>query len=354
MKKRDIHQVLHTLSYGDAISGEVLALQRVLRELGHNSEIYAINVHPFLKDRARLYQDYPADFMGEMVLHYSLGSPLNKLYADNRRATRSLIYHNLTPAKWFAGVNPKVVRDIEAGVLELPELCRVTDRLIADSEYNAAELKTLGFKAEVLELPLDTAKWDLPPNPGIAALLQREGGIHVVHVGRLAPNKCIEDIIRMFYFLHHKINKQSKLWLVGVDYDTELYSFALKRLVDELYLTDAVQFVGCLSDAEVKALYLNGTAYVCMSEHEGFCVPLVEALHHGLPAIAYSATAVPGTMGAGGILVREKRHAELAELVNEIYVNRGFRERLVKAGHERARHFSLERFKSRVAEVFAA
>lgn len=168
-----IHQLVHTLSYGDAISAEVLSLARCFREHENPSEVFAINVHPRLKGEARLYQEFPVDFSGEVVLHYSLGSPLNELYRSLTKAKRSLIYHNLTPARWFERVNPRIVDDIERGMDELPGLCRITDRLFADSRFNAGELAALGFKAETLELMIDPKRWDIPANPGITSLFTK-------------------------------------------------------------------------------------------------------------------------------------------------------------------------------------
>ncbi|MDC0358613.1 glycosyltransferase family 4 protein, partial [Oligoflexia bacterium] len=269
-------------------------------------------------------------------------------------ATRGLIYHNLTPAHWFKGVNPRIVADIEAGVAELPDLLAKTDRVIADSKFNAGELKQLGFEATVLELPVDPTRWSVEANSGISNLIKSDPGIHVVHVGRLAPNKCVEDIIKSFYFLHHHVNDQSKLWLVGIDIDTELYSFALKRLVHELKLDHAVNFVGCLADAEVKALYSAATVYLCMSEHEGFCLPVLEAMHFGLPVVAYASSALSDTVGAGGIMISEKKHPEIAELINHIYEDQAFRQKLIKAGRDRVKELSFERFARSVGAIFSA
>ena len=352
MAAQEAHQLVHTLSYGDAISGEVLALQRCLRARGVRSEIYALNVHPAYTHNARNFGEFPPDFTGRVVLHYSLGSPLNDLYRGLGRATRMLVYHNLTPARWFAGVNPRIAADIEHGLRELPELCRITQQLLADSAFNAGELRALGFDAQVLNLPLDTEKWDIASNPGLLNVLRSDPGLHLLHVGRIAPNKCIEDIIKVFYFVHRYVNPRSRLWLVGIDIDTELYSFALKRLVHELDLQAAVQFVGGRSDAEVKALYQASTVYLCMSEHEGFCLPVVEAMYFGLPVVAYASSALPDTVGKGGIVVAEKRHAEIAELIGRIHGDTAWRRSLVRAGYERVRELSLERFNDQVAALF--
>lgn len=349
---RSIHQLVHTLSYGDAISGEVLALQRCFRARGCESEIYAIHVHPKLKGQAHDYRTLEKQFDGELLLHYSLGSPLNELYSGLTSARRSLVYHNLTPAHWFRSINPRITHDIEQGLRELPLLCAQSDRLIADSRFNAQELSDLGFSAEVLELPIDPARWSEPANEGIAALVRNDPGLHFLHVGRLAPNKCIEDIIKTFLFVKRHVARESTLWLVGIDTDTELYSFALKRLVRDFNLTDSVRFVGCMADSEVRALYENCSAYICMSEHEGFCLPVIEAMHFGLPVVAYASSALPDTVGSGGVLVREKRHPELAELLVMLAQPGELRRKVVDAGRARVASLSFEAFSQRVTSLF--
>ncbi|MCB0311242.1 MAG: glycosyltransferase family 4 protein, partial [Bdellovibrionales bacterium] len=196
------------------------------------------------------------------------------------------------------------------------------------------------------------AKWDVPRNEGIYQLLKNDPAVHVLHVGRLAPNKKIEDIIKVFYYLTKISEAPAKLWLVGHDIDTELYSFALKRLVRELDIVDAVNFVGRRDDTEVRALYEASEIYLCMSEHEGFCCPVIEAMHFGLPVIAYAATALPDTVGDAAILVKEKRYPEIAEIINQLHLDHQLRERLIAAGHQRVAALSFQGFERRVSQIF--
>lgn len=343
-----IHQLVHTLNYGDAISGETLALQRIFRARGIESDIYAINTHPKYQGLTKDYRDFNRGFMGEVILHYSLGSPLNELYRNLPLAKRTMIYHNLTPAKWFQGINPRIVADIEAGLAELPELLKISDKIIADSKFNAGELKAYGVDAAVLGLSFDPVRWDIPRNEGFYNLLKQEGGIHVLHVGRIAPNKCLEDIIKAFYFLHHKIDKRSRLWLPGIDIDTELYSFSLKRMVHEFQLTGVVEFCGGRSDDELKALYEAASVYVCMSEHEGFCLPVIEAMNFNLPVIGYQASALPETIGDGGIIVHDKDPHKLAELIYQVSTDLSLRRQLIERGLDRVKDFSFKVFQDEV------
>mgnify|MGYP006274794111 CR=1 FL=1 len=350
-ESRAIHQLVHTLSYGDAISTEVLALQRTLQALGYQSEIFAIGEHVRLKGRSRPYREVLQSESADLILHYSLGSPLNEVYASWNRGRRTLVYHNITPAKWFEGVNARVSRDIERGLSDLPALCAASDAIWADSQFNADELAALGFRSEVLELLVDPGRWGLPRNETVYADVRRLARMNILHVGRLAPNKRVEDILKAFRFLHVGLEPDSKLWLVGIDTDTELYSFSLREMAARLGIGGAVEFTGCLSDEGVRALYEACDAYICMSEHEGFCLPLVEAMHFGLPLVAFGAGAVADTVGDGGVVVSEKRHAQLGQLLYDMAIPGELREKLVAHGRRRVAHFSEERFRARVADL---
>lgn len=346
-----VYQLIHTLSYGDAISGEALALQRCVEELGNEGKIFSINTHPHYQGLTERYQDFPTDLNGIVILHYSLGSPLNALFRSLSNSKRALIFHNLTPEKYFAAVNPRVAIDIAKGWEELPELCKLSDWVFSDSTYNATELALHGVASAVLPLPFDPARWKEEPNAGITSLVKSDPGIHILHIGRLAPNKCIEDIIKTFYFIHHHINPNSRLWLVGIDIDTELYSFGLKRLAHELSLNDHINFTGPLSDSEIQALYANCSVYLGMSEHEGFCVPLIEAMHFGLPVLAYDCSAVTETVGAGGVLFKEKRYAELAQLIARIAEPGEMRDKLISQGKARVAELTFDSFKSNISNL---
>jgi glycosyltransferase involved in cell wall biosynthesis len=348
---RPIHQLVHTLSYGDAISTEVLALQSAIRSLGIESEIYALHEHNKLIGRSRPFAAIGECAEADLILHYSIGSPLNDLYRGWKRGHRVLVYHNITPASWFAGVNARVARDIEQGFSDLPQLCAISDRIWADSKFNAMELASLGFNAEVLDLPIAPERWERPRHEPTYSLVKSRPGMHILHVGRLAPNKCVEDVIKSFYYLRRYINPESWLWLVGIDTDTELYSFSLRRLAANLGIEDGVEFMGCLADEQVRALYESCSAYLCMSEHEGFCLPLIEAMHFGCPVIAYGAGAVPETVGDGGIILEEKKHAEVGQLLAMVAAQGDLRSKLVMKGHERVKEFSYAQFTARLQEL---
>jgi glycosyltransferase involved in cell wall biosynthesis len=323
--------------------------------MGMTSEIFALHEHPNLRGESRKAAELsPTGDAAQLLLHYSLGSPLNDLYRNWKRGRRSLIYHNITPPQWFERVNPRVAGDIRTGIEELPALCAETDLILADSRFNGSEIEALGFKAELLELCLDPKRWERPRNDGIFQAVRAQPGIHLLHVGRLAPNKSVEEIIKCFFYLNRFIEPNSHLWLAGIDTDTEVYSFALRRLAVTLGVSERVHFLGCRSDEEIRALFEACTVYVCMSRHEGFCLPLIEAMYFGLPVIALNRGAVPDTVGDGGILVGEYDSRVLAELVHRVATDSQLREKLIIAGRERVSRLTYESFRSRVGELFQA
>lgn len=174
-------------------------------------------------------------------------------------------------------------------------------------------------------------------------------GTQVLHVGRIAPNKRIEDVIKSFYFLRKYRDPQARLRLVGIDTDTELYSFSLRELAAYLGIGESVEFVGGLADDEVRAMYEASDVYLCMSEHEGFCLPLIEAMHFRLPVVAFAAGAVPATLGEAGILVTEKRHSDIGELLWRVATDATLREAVISTGVARVGAFTYERFSESVA-----
>ena len=348
-----IHQLVHTLNYGDAISGEAITIRRLLAARGIQGNIYSVHAHEKVKDQMRPWRYFEEDRQAAaaraepilLILHFSIASPLNDLFLAAQSVTKAVIYHNLTPPRWFANYNSRVYADLQQGVKELATIAQAADLIFADSEFNKIELIPLVSKpVDVLPLPLDLTKWSVAANPGIANLLQSSGEVNLLHVGRLAPNKCVEDIIKIFYFYHHKIQRRSKLWLIGIDIDTEIYSFELRRLLSRLNLKHSVEFVGAVADSELRSFYENSAVYLCMSEHEGFCLPLLEAMYFRLPVIAYAACAVPETVGDAGVLVQRKAHAELAELVNLVATDNSLRGPLVEAGLRRVDDFSETSF----------
>jgi glycosyltransferase involved in cell wall biosynthesis len=344
-------QLLPNFSYGDAIGNHVLALRGIFAKKGYGSAVYAQMRHPKLRGEARDYGDYLlVDGPGNTCLyHYSIGSPLSGFFAS-LKSRRVLVYHNITPHEYLEGVNRRAEFECRRGREELRRLAGSVDFALADSEYNRLELEEMGFEhTAVLPIVVDFAAYDRAPLKKDLEGELADGRTNILHVSRFVPNKKIEDVIKAFA-VYKKINPRSRLLLAGTDVSFENYSEALRGLVAKLGVADVV-FTGHVDFPSLCTLYRSAHLYLLMSEHEGFCVPLLEAMHFGVPIVAYAAAAVPGTLGDGGLLVKEKKYDEIAELVDYVMTEKGVAESLVEAGRRRLGDFAPEKIEGQLWDV---
>jgi L-malate glycosyltransferase len=313
-----VHQVLATLGYGDAIGHEVLGIQRVLREAGCESEIFVETADPRLEAMTVDYREMVGAVTPDDILihHFSIGSRASRTaYALPGRMV--LVYHNITPPEYFIGVHRDLVRLCFRGRRELTAYVDRCTLALGDSEYNRQELQEAGF-AETGVLPVvpGFAHLDVPPDGRIAAAFD-DGWTNVMFVGRVIPNKKLEDVIRAFHVYRTRHNPRARLLLVGSYGGFEKYLAMLHALIARLGTPD-VQFLGHISNEELTALYDVADLFLCASEHEGFCVPLVEAFYKRVPVLAYAATAVPATMDGGGVLYATKDSYAVARLMEAV------------------------------------
>jgi len=339
------------LAFGDAISQQALTLRRLLRAMGVASEIFAEHVDVRLRGEARPHREIRSEAEGgaAVIYHFSIGSELCDLFRL-LPTPRALVYHNITPPHFFHGVNARVAALCARGAEELRALRSHATVAVADSEFNRRDLEALGFeRTTVLPIILDPERYRARP---VAQLerIYRDGHVNFLHVGRLAPNKRLEDVVKVFYFYRRRIQPDSRLFLVGIDTDMEIYSVALRRMIQDLGLS-GVEFVGRVTERELVTYYRLAHVYLCMSEHEGFCAPLVEAMHFGVPVVAYAAGAVPETLGDAGALVVRKDFPEIAELAAVLEEDRTLREEVVARGRARAREFLPEAVAPRLHAV---
>ncbi len=316
-----IHQVLATLGYGDAIGHEVLGIQRVLRSAGYESEIFVDTADYRLEPQTRDYREL-VDFSRPdnlLLHHFSLGSKASRTaYAMPDRM--ALIYHNITPPEYFVGVHRTLARQTFRGRRELQAYADRCDLAMGDSEFNRQDLETLGFpRTAVLPVVPDFAHLDREPNWLVARDFDDEW-TNIVFVGRVIANKKIEDLVRWFHAYHTIFNPRSRLLLVGAQSGFERYLASLHQLVGTLGASH-VHFVGHVSDEELVAFYDVADLFLCASEHEGFCVPIVEAFYKQVPVLAYAATAVPSTMDGAGVLFEDRDPLHVAALMDEIVSN---------------------------------
>jgi glycosyltransferase involved in cell wall biosynthesis len=334
-----VHQLVPNFGLGDAIGNHVRALRGLLRGWGYASQVYAQHVHQSLAGEAHFYTRYrevaaPASVV---LFHFSIGSEVTAFFAGlpDRRV---LVYHNITPPEYFVGVNARVADRCRRGRWELGRLAGVTDLALGVSEYNRRELAEAGFRRTgVLPVLVDWAQYEAPP---VRALTQAyRQGTTLLFVGRVAPNKRVEDLVKAFYF-YRQLDPGSRLLVVGSAVDTEGYLAGCQKLAAELGVADGVVFAGGVSQAELCTYYRLASAYLCLSEHEGFCVPLLEAMHFGVPVVAYAAAGVPGTLGGAGLLVETRDFPLIAETVHRVVTDGPLRAAVVAGQRARLAAFA--------------
>jgi glycosyltransferase involved in cell wall biosynthesis len=331
MSLRAVHQVLATLGYGDAIGHEVLGIQRVLRAAGYDSEIFVETADPRLEALTYDYRDLlDASRPDNLLLHhFSIGSRASRVaYALPDRM--ALIYHNITPPEYFIGVHEQLVELCWKGRRELGAYVRRCDLALGDSEFNRQELAALGFaRTGVLPVVPDFSHLAGIPDWKVASRFDDEW-TNLLFVGRIIPNKRIEDLVRIFHAYRTGINPRARLLIVGSYGGFEKYLAMVQSVAARLGTPD-VYFTGHVSNEELTAYYDVADLFLCASEHEGFCVPLIEAFHMGVPVVARAATAVPVTLDGGGVLYDQCDPHHVATVIDAVLSDAGLRAQVIAA-----------------------
>lgn len=340
--------MLPGFSTGDAISNYVLELQKIIQSWGYESEIFCIYQHASRDGKAWIndYHEHRLVNKSEdiVIFHFSIGSELTE-YFKQVKGKKVLIYHNITPPEYFRLISDEKVMVLYEGRKELKELVGVPDLALAVSEYNRQELVKVGFKNTGI-LPLIFNPGYLSGQPS-RKIIKRFSDYYknFLFVGRVTPNKKLEDIIKVFYYYKKLIEPRARLFLVGSASGIDRYLAYLRGLIIELNLPD-VHLTGHVNTAELLAYYNLGDIFICMSEHEGFCLPLLESMYFKIPIIAFGAAAIPETLGGAGILVKEKNFSAIAEMADLVLKNRDFRSQIIKRQSERLKDFHNSKVES--------
>lgn len=325
-----IYQILNSFRFGDAISDHALFIQDFLKTKQINSEI--INLSSF-KYRNGFYKFKKKD---TIIIHFSF--KLSEHWNKFKHTKNILIYHNVSPHFYFSPFLDSFAKDLETARLELIDNKKYIFIWFSDSEFNAEDLKKLEIQSEVLPIPIQEKKWN-PINS-----VKPRNPFQLLFVGRFVPNKKQEDLLRVLFILK-QINTNYKLVLVGYSDIPEYFNY-LKNLINLLKLKDSVKIYSGLNDHEISELYQESGLFLSMSEHEGFSVPMIEAMKFELPIVAYSAGAIPETVGLGGFLLKEKNSfIALAEKINDIVNDSVLKENLVKEAKKQLEKFKPEQLK---------
>jgi len=340
--KPRVHQVLATLGYGDAIGHEVLGIQRVLRDAGFESDIFVQTADPRLEDLTKDYRDLlqASDPSNILIHHFSIGSRASRVaYAVPDR--QILVYHNITPPEFWVDVHEQLAEQCFKGRRELGIYPARVDLALGDSEFNRQELEALGFNPTgVLPVVPSFSHLDGAPNDLIAAEFDDEW-TNILFVGRIIPNKRIEDVIRYFHAYQRHFNPRARLLLVGSYGGFDKYLAMLQQLVARLGVRH-VHFTGHVTDAELTAYYEIADLFLCASAHEGFCVPITESFYKQVPVVAYGATAVPATMDGAGVLYTTQDPLDVAAIVDAVVDDPELYDRIV-----RGQDAALERLRAK-------
>ncbi len=347
-----IDQFVAGLHFGDAITSEVLTIQKILRDNGFISNIYSNYQHTGEREKkiSLNYTGYQKSSPQNIILyHYSTHSPITD-FIKNTESKKILRYHNITPYKYFVGINNKLAEELKNGIEELKNLSDLFLASFSDSDYNSNDLSGLGFKnLYTLPIMFDFSKYKEHPDKEILSLKNNHNGT-LLFVGRIVPNKKQEDIIKVFYYYKNFINKNARLFLVGSWGSSEKYYFMLKGLINKLELED-VFFTNHITDRELYGYYKISDIFLCMSEHEGFGVPIVESMYFNIPIIALNKGAVPETLGNAGILVNNKNYRETAELIDIVLTRSDIRNRIIQNQKKRLEYFSIENESKRILDL---
>ncbi|MDO9542751.1 MAG: glycosyltransferase [Kiritimatiellia bacterium] len=350
----NIHQILAGFADGDAISHEALRLREILRSWDYGADIYCdpATVSPSLDAECRPLSEYSADADDICLHHYGINSPSTDFFLLSA-AKKIIIYHNITPAEYFGGFDDAVAAQLLAGRSRLRDICHYVDAVWTVSHFNAAELKALGIEnVQVFPLLFSPQMLDITPERLIINKFT-DTLENILFVGRIVPNKRIEDLILAFAWFNRTINPYSRLLIVGSNRSAPRYYAMLRMLAGDLDLPN-VCFEGFAAPAGLAAYYRVADVYVCPSVHEGYCLPLIEAMHCDLPVIARAAGGMPEAMDGAGVMYTGLDEVELAELISRVLADNELAGKILKSQRERMQRLKVREPEKELRQLLAA
>ncbi len=345
---RVIYQVMEALDVGDAVSTITRRNARLLSDLHQPKEILVRYAHEDVKQETRPLRQVVVKPDSGIIFHY-WGYNTSTWLLSVARGPKALYYHSITPPHYFPP-DSEAFRATSQGYAQLPQIIKRVDLLIGDSRYNleglipyldrpkpAIVVHPLVEVGEVQGAPYDQA---------LFSHLRRAGHVNIVFVGRIVRNKRQDQVMRVFDYYWREVNRHATLWLVGNDASDSSYRIELERLRLSFASGNRIMFTGKVSDSQVSAYIRAADVFLSASEHEGFCMPIVEAMAFDVPVLAHAATAVPETMGGTGLLIHQWDVPRVAELMHLVLRDDPLRQKILTG-----QRVNLKRFESSVARV---
>jgi L-malate glycosyltransferase len=352
-----VHQFIPTLNPRDATGTHTLLLRDVLRRAGWRSEIFAEAIHDDLADQAYKHWMYPEHEAADDVhiYQFSTSSAVAGFLAEHRQPL-ILDFHNFTGPEYYTGWEPHTVERAARAADELALLAPRSVLGLADSPFNEVALRRAGCpRTAVVPVLVDYHRVLAAPDPRVAGELARlkyGGGADILFVGRVVPSKAQHELIKALWAYRRLYDPAARLHLVGGTSSYE-YSRALRGFIDDLGLTRAVRITGDVSDGALAAHFAAADVYLSLSLHEGFGVPLVEAMAAGVPVVTRAVGAVAGTVGDAGLHLAGGDPTYIAAALHRVLTDDELRARLVEAGKRRVPELSLESVAAQVVAQVA-
>jgi L-malate glycosyltransferase len=350
-----VNQWVPAAHRGDAIGDSARHVRKLLHRLGHESEIYALTIDDDMAAEVQPFSDASSRRGDLTIFHFALPSEMTAAFAS-LDGGRILQYHNVTPAAFFAPYDASLFRLAALGRQELATLAGSVDLALGDSEYNRRELESLGFgPTGVFPIAVDTSRITRPVRlPALETILD-ERFVNFLFVGRIAPNKKIEDHIRLAEYYKRYVDSHYRFIFVGrYDVVPRYYSMIRALMTDFRLLNERFIFTGPVPDEELAVYYRRAAVYISMSEHEGFCVPLLEAMAADVPIMAYAAAAVPDTLGGAGVQLETKNLEYAAELLGSLAFDDDLRAKVIAGQRRRLADFGEARIVRELERILAS
>ena len=332
-----IIQLVSSLNFGDAVGNDALAIKHMLEGAGYATAIFTFAVHPKIKEDDII------------IYHYASEDGFQKLIEETA-AKVVLRYHNVTPPEFFHGYDEKAETITRKGLAQIKSMRDAIDYGMVDSEQNKKDLEQMGYECPISVVSILIPFKDYEQQPDLDVVNgYSDGNTNIVFVGRIVPNKKFEDVIACFAAYKKKYDPAARLFLVGNYQETDAYYQHLQEYIKECGVENVI-FPGHIAFRTILAYYKIADLFLCMSEHEGFCVPLVEAMFFETPIVAYASTAIPGTLGGSGVLVETKEPETVAETMNHMMQDAEYRSEILKKQDARLKDFAYESIRGQILD----